>query len=66
MQTSLQRISNKANKLKQYRFNNLSNLLNYENLIDSWKYINKSAASGVDKKTAKEYEENWVIMLRDW
>ncbi len=33
-------------------------MLNYENLIDSWKYMNLQAAPGVDKQTAKDYEEN--------
>ena len=27
-------------------------------LIDSWQYIRKSAASGVDRVSAKEYEQN--------
>jgi len=36
-------------------------MLNEENLIDSWRYINSKAATGVDKITAKEYVKN----LRD-
>lgn len=62
MPTSLQRISQKAKRLKKYRFRNLYRLLNTTMLQEVWKEINKKAAAGVDKVTAKEYahklEEN--------
>jgi len=32
-------------------------MLNQMNLEDSWKYMNRQAASGVDKQTAKIYEQ---------
>ena len=50
MQTSLRGIANKAIKNKKYRFLNLYTMLNYENLIDSWKQMNLKAALGEDNK----------------
>jgi len=65
MQTSLQGIASKARRDKKYRFRDLYRLLNEENLIDSWRYINSKAASGVDKTTAKEYVKNLRDNVRD-
>ena len=48
VQTSLQGIANKAERQKGYRFRNLYGMLNEEMLIDSWRYIRKEAAYGVD------------------
>lgn len=58
MPTSLQGISQKAKQFKKYRFRNLYRLLNYHSLLSAWKDINKRAAAGVDKVTAKEFAEN--------
>jgi len=58
MQTSLQAIAKKAAKNKEYRFENLIGMLSEENLLDSWKLLNKKAAYGVDKISAQEYEKN--------
>lgn len=58
MQTSLQRISQKAKRLKKYRFRNLYRLLDTIALKEAWKEINKKATAGVDKITAKEYAHN--------
>ena len=58
MQTSLQGIAKKAKLNKKYRFRDLYRLLNEENLLDSWKYLNNKAASGVDKISTKEFEAN--------
>ena len=58
MKTSLQGIAKKAKLNKRRRFHNLYRLLNEENLLDSWKYLNNKAASGVDKISTKEFEEN--------
>jgi len=58
MPTSLQRISQKAKRLKKYRFRNLYRLLDTLALKEAWKEINKKAAAGVDKVTAKEYSQN--------
>lgn len=58
MQTSLQAIAEKARKNKEHRFENLFGMLNEENLLDSWKLLNKKAAYGVDKVSSQEYEQN--------
>jgi len=58
VQTSLQAIAQKAKRLKNYRFQNLYKLLNYNALMEAWKKINKQAAAGVDKVTAKEMAIN--------
>jgi len=58
MQTSLQGIAKKAKLNKKYRFRDLYRLLNEENLLDSWKYLNNKAASGVDRISMKEFEAN--------
>lgn len=57
-QTSLRGIANKAKANKQHRFQNLYRCLNKSLLQESWKSLNKDAASGVDKITAAEYSEN--------
>ena len=58
VQTSLQAIAKKASEQPGYRFHNLFGMLNEEMLKDSWQYIRKNAASGVDRVSAKEYEQN--------
>ena len=58
MQTSLQGIAKKAKLNKKYRFRDLYRLLNEENLLDSWRYLNSKAASGVDRISMKEFEAN--------
>ena len=58
VQTSLQAIAKKAGEQPGYRFRNLFGLLNEEMLRDSWQSIRKDAASGVDRESAKEYEQN--------
>ena len=58
MQTSLQGIAKKAAEQKEYRFRNLSTMLNQELLVDSWRLIRKDAAYGVDQVSAQEYEQN--------
>jgi hypothetical protein len=58
MQTSLEGIANKAVTNKTHRFRNLSGLLNRENLLWCWQFVNKKAAVGVDKESAYEYEQN--------
>lgn len=57
MQTSLQGIANKAAIKKEHKFENLFGMLNEENALDSWKLLNKKAAYGVDKISAKDYEQ---------
>jgi group II intron reverse transcriptase/maturase len=58
VQTSLQGIANKAASQKGYRFRNLYGMLNEHMLKDSWGYIRKDAANGVDKVSAQEYEQD--------
>jgi hypothetical protein len=48
VQTSLQAIANKAASQPGYRFRNLYGMVNEEMLLDSWRYIRKDAAYGVD------------------
>jgi RNA-directed DNA polymerase len=56
--TSLQAIAKKASERPKYRFRDLFRLLNEETLKDSWHYIRKNAACGVDRVSAAEYEQN--------
>jgi group II intron reverse transcriptase/maturase len=56
--TSLQAIAKKASEQPGYRFRDLFRLLNEEMLKDSWHYIRKNAACGVDRVSATEYEQN--------
>ena len=64
MQTSLQGIAKKAKLNKKYRFRDLYRLLNEENLLDSWKYLNSKAASGVDRISTKEFEINLLSNIQ--
>src|SRR6266498_798951 len=56
--TSLQAIAKKASERPEYRFRDLFRLLNEEMLKDSWHSIRKNAASGVDRVSAAQYEQN--------
>lgn len=58
MQTSLQGIATKAKQDKKYRFGNLYGLIDRQALYLAWADINKKAAAGVDKATAKEFAQN--------
>jgi group II intron reverse transcriptase/maturase len=57
-QTSLQAIARRAASDKAHRFRNLYGLLNVGFLLWCWQFVNKRAASGVDRKDAKSYREN--------
>jgi RNA-directed DNA polymerase len=57
-QTSLQGIANRAALDKAHRFRNLFGMLTVEFLQWSWQFVNKRAASGVDRKDAWKYQEN--------
>jgi RNA-directed DNA polymerase len=57
MPTSLLGISKKAASEKQYRFANLFGLLTPSMLKGTWRGIRKSAAAGVDRVEAREYEK---------
>ena len=58
VQTSLQAIAKKASEQPGYRFRDLFRMLDEEMLTDSWRFIRKNAASGVDRVSAGEYEQN--------
>ena len=58
MQISLRGIANRAKRLKDYRFLNLYTMLNEYNLLDSWQYVKKNVAYGVDKVSAREIERD--------
>ncbi|MGI6450568.1 MAG: group II intron reverse transcriptase/maturase [Desulfitobacteriia bacterium] len=58
MQTSLRGIATKAKQDKKHRFGNLYGLINRQALYQAWADINKKAAAGVDKETAKEFTKN--------
>ncbi len=58
VQTSLQAIALKAEMQPGYRFQNLFGMLNEEMLKDSWGYIRKDAAFGIDRVSAEDYEQN--------
>ena len=58
VQTKLQAIAVKAENQPGYRFRNLYGMLNEEMLKDSWQYIRKDAACGVDRISAEEYKQN--------
>jgi len=57
-QTSLRGIATKARERPGHRFENLYGELNEELLRESWKRLNKAAASGVDRVTAREYAKD--------
>ncbi|RLC46048.1 MAG: group II intron reverse transcriptase/maturase [Candidatus Cloacimonadota bacterium] len=65
MQRILQGIANKAQREKSYRFRNLYTMLNVQYLLESWRYLNKNAASGIDKISAKDYEKNLESNVND-
>ncbi|NJL71819.1 MAG: group II intron reverse transcriptase/maturase [Candidatus Competibacteraceae bacterium] len=64
MQTTLQAIANKAKRDKRYRFRNLYMLLNQENLVDTYRFLKRNAAPGVDRKTARSYGSNLARNVR--
>lgn len=58
LQTSLNDIERKATYCKNHKFENLYCLLNKWNLSESWNFINKRAARGIDKVSAKAFGDN--------
>ncbi len=58
VQTSLRGIAKRAKACKHHRFQDLYRLVNAELLLLSWGDLNKNAASGVDKVTAADYQQN--------
>ena len=57
MPTSLQGIAKKAAHDKSYRFRNLCGMLTVAYVLSGWPLLNKRAASGVDRISARAYGE---------
>jgi len=64
-QTSLRGIAQTAAANKQHRFRNLYGMLTLKALFNAWRSLNKKAASGVDKVTSEQYEENLLGNLEN-
>lgn len=64
-QTSLRGIAQTAAANKQHRFRNLYGMLTHSALMLAWRSLNKKAASGVDKVTAEQYEEDLADNLEN-
>jgi RNA-directed DNA polymerase len=60
VQTSLQGKLAKAKEDKEYRFCDVYRLIDKVSLMDAWYALNKRAASGVDRVTAKMYEKDLI------
>ncbi len=65
MSTFLQGIAKKAQAQPKHRFGNLYELLNEEYLKECWRDIRKDAAYGVDRISAREYEQNLDENIHD-
>jgi hypothetical protein len=65
MPTSLRGIANKASSDKHHRFRNLFGLLTVAFLLSCWKRVNKKAASGVDRVSARCYARTLVDNVGD-
>jgi len=65
MPTSLRGIANKASLDKVHRFRNLFGLLTVGFLLSCWERVNKKAASGVDRVSARSYARDLVANVQD-
>ncbi len=65
MPTSLRGIANKASSDKDHRFRNLFGLLTVTFLLSCWERVNKKAASGVDRVSARIYAKGLADNVRD-
>lgn len=63
--TSLQGIAKRASACKDHRFQDLYRLLDADLLYSSWFDLNKNAASGVDRVTAEEYEQELTSNIKN-
>ena len=57
-QTSLRGIAIKAKANPKHRFQDLYRCLDAQLLLECWNSLNKNAASGVDKVTAEDYQQD--------
>ena len=65
MPTSLRGIANKASSDEHHRFRNLFGLLTVGFLLSCWQRVNKKAASGVDRVSARSYAKDLVDNVGD-
>jgi group II intron reverse transcriptase/maturase len=65
MPTSLRGIANKASSDEHHRFRNLFGLLTVSFLLSCWERVNKKAASGVDRVSARSYAKELGDNVRD-
>ena len=65
MPTSLRGIANKASSDEHHRFRNLFGLLTVGFLLSCWQRVNKKAASGVDRVSARSYAKDLGDNVRD-
>jgi RNA-directed DNA polymerase len=65
MPTSLRGIANKAGLDKDHRFRNLFGLLTVGFLLSCWERVNKKAASGVDRVSARSYARDLGANVQD-
>ena len=63
--TSLRGIADKARHDKAHRFGNLYGELNEALLKEAWRGLNQSAASGIDRVMARDYEQELDANLKD-
>ena len=63
--TSLRGIADKAEHDKTHRFGNLYGELNEALLKEAWRGLNQSAASGIDRVMARDYEQGLDANLKD-
>jgi RNA-directed DNA polymerase len=63
--TFLRGIADKAEHDKTHRFGNLYGELNEALLKEAWRGLNQSAASGIDRVTARDYEQELDANIED-
>ena len=63
--TSLRGIADKARREPKHRFRNLYGMLNEAFLHESWRWVRKNAASGVDRVSAQEYARELTANIQD-
>jgi RNA-directed DNA polymerase len=63
--TSMRGIADKARHDKEHRFGNLYGELNEPLLKEAWRGLNQSAASGIDRVMARDYEQELDANIED-
>lgn len=65
VQTSLSGIVKKAERCPKHRFRNLYGMLNERFLRDSWDWMNRNAAGGVDGVRAGDFEKDLDTNIKE-